>query len=182
MLSPFAEPLIMRETFGEIVDLMTAEELGVARLRLGGVPDDKIAKLLGIREQSVYERMQRARERIVSEIPEMAHFFRGRTLQPGPRCDVAIPLEQGWVCSEPAALRNYHPLSPMYTPARVAAWCGMRAGGLGAAMVRRWCRAGVLPGAHKQGGRWMIPEEGLEVARKVAARTKRRRRRRKRAL
>ncbi len=181
MLSPFAERLIVRETFGDIVKLMTAEELGVAWLRLGAVPDEKIAQLLDIRKQSVGERMARARERIVSEIPEMAHFFRDRTLQPGPRCDLAIPLEQGWVCSEPVALRDYHPLSPLYSPAQVAAWCGMSIAGPGASMVRRWCRAGQLPGAHKRGARWMIPEEGLEEARKAAARARWGRRRGSRA-
>lgn len=177
MLSPIAESLIMRETFSEILELMTIEELGVARLRLGGVPDEKIAQLLNIRKQSVRERMQRAKRRIVREIPEMEHFFRGRSLQPGPRCDLAVPLEQGWVCSEPVALRDYYPLRPMYSPAQVAAFCGMSSGGSGASMVRRWCRAGLLPGAHKRGSRWVIPEEGLDAAQRAVARARRGRRR-----
>jgi hypothetical protein len=175
MTPSLADRWYWRDTFCEILALFTVRELAVVRLRLEAVSDDEIAGMLDITRQAVRERFNRAERRIVRHLPELAYFFRDRSMQPGPRAGRALPLEQGWLCTDPVALRDYYPIKPCYSPGQVAALCEMNV-----KVVQGWCRTGRLPGAHKRGGRWLIPEEDLEVAELEARRARRRERARER--
>jgi hypothetical protein len=92
------EQLLLRETFAEILACMTPEELAVAALRLEGLTDHQIAALLGLEPSAISQRMIRAQERIVAELPEAAHLLGRRRLPGRPRRNSEAPLERGLVC------------------------------------------------------------------------------------
>ena len=91
--------LLLRDTFAEILALMTPEEIAVAALRIEGLSDVQIAALLGLEHSTISRRMTRAQERIAAELPEAAHLLGRRYLPRGSRRSGDVPLEQGLVCN-----------------------------------------------------------------------------------
>jgi DNA-binding CsgD family transcriptional regulator len=104
MIVPHAlDRLIERESFAEIVTLLQPEELLVAVLRLEGLSDVQIGRLLGITRAGVSFRLKQARERISAEAPDLAPLLRGREQPPGKQVRLdPPPLEHGWLCPEEA--------------------------------------------------------------------------------
>jgi hypothetical protein len=91
------ERLLRRETFAEILNQLTPEELIIGALRLEGLSDTQIAALLNMEPGTVSYRMIRAQDRIAAALPEAAHLLgRRRTLGKRPRGEEA--LEQGLIC------------------------------------------------------------------------------------
>ena len=82
-MNPLDE-LIMRETVSEILDLLTPAELVVAILRTDGLTDTEIADFLAVDPSAVHRRMDRAKRRIMEQLPEAAHLVRGRSKRPLP--------------------------------------------------------------------------------------------------
>jgi hypothetical protein len=72
------DTLISRETMEEILKLLTPAELMVAVLRAEGLSDVEIAEFLGIGPMAVHRRVDRAKKRIMKELPEAAHLLEGR--------------------------------------------------------------------------------------------------------
>ena len=99
MTSSPLERIIERETFREIILLLEPLDLIVATLRLEGLTDEDIARLMGRSRPSVTSRMKRARERIIHLRPDLASALEGRS-HPRHRADTAQgrPLEEGWLC------------------------------------------------------------------------------------
>jgi hypothetical protein len=94
--------IVERETFAEIVALLRPEELIVAALRLEGLTDGQIGRLLGLTRAAVSYRMQQAQERIAAEAPELAPAVAGRRLPCSrPASAETAPLEQGWLGEGP---------------------------------------------------------------------------------
>jgi len=163
MVSPHPlDRLIERETFAEMLALLTPEELVVAALRLEGLSDAQIAALLDIDRSTISHRMQQARERIAAEIPELAATLRDRQ-QPRqkPSDSDTPPLERGWICrwAEDDPLPE---LGRGLAVSDVAQGCGVTP-----ATVRRWIRAGRFPHAYRvqgQRGDYRIPERDLMMA------------------
>jgi transposase len=175
VISPYPlNRLIERETFGEMVALLTPEELVVAALRLEGLSDVQIAALLDVDRSTVSHRMQQARERIAAEMPEMATTLRDRQ-QPRQRsADSGMPsLERGWICrwAEDAPLPELgHALAVRDVARRY---------GVQTATVRRWIRRGRFPHAYRLQGRrgeYRIPEGDLAIADRAQRRQSRRNR------
>jgi excisionase family DNA binding protein len=166
--------LIERETFGEMVALLTPEELVVAALRLEGLSDVQIAALLGIDRSAVSHRMQQARERIAAEMPELAGTLRDRQQPRQKPADSGTPsLERGWICrwTEEDPLPG---IGRALTVSQVAQRYGVET-----ATVRRWIRKGRFPHAYRVRGRrgeYRIPEGDLAVADRVQRRQSRRNR------
>jgi DNA-binding CsgD family transcriptional regulator len=160
MISPHPlERLIEQETFGEMVALLTPEELVVAALRLEGLSDAQIGALLDIDRSAICHRMQQARERIAAEIPELAATLRGRRqLCLKPPDSEAPPLERGWIC-------RWVEDDPLPELGRALAVSDVAQGfGVTPATVRRWIRAGRFPHAYRvqgQQGDYRIPERDL---------------------
>ena len=93
--------VIERETFAEIIALLEPLDLMIAAMRLEGLSDDEIARLLGRNRTSVTSRMKRTCQRIIHLRPDLAPVLEGRrrharlpTGRSRPR-----PLEQGWLCT-----------------------------------------------------------------------------------
>jgi DNA-directed RNA polymerase specialized sigma24 family protein len=72
------DSLLWRETFAEIVALLTKAELLVAYLRCQGLDDDEIGLWLDCRPAHVARAMARARRRIERQAPHLAWVLAGR--------------------------------------------------------------------------------------------------------
>ena len=70
--------LIWRETFAEIVALLTRDELEVAYLRCHGLGDDEIGLWLDCKPAEVAKCMNRARQRLERQVPHLAWVLSGR--------------------------------------------------------------------------------------------------------
>jgi DNA-directed RNA polymerase specialized sigma24 family protein len=91
--------VIEKESFAEILDCLTSEELLAAALRLEGLSDTQIGALLGLSRQAARQRLQKAQMRIIRTKPDLASAVRGRCpsnseAEPTP----TLPLEHGWLC------------------------------------------------------------------------------------
>jgi transposase len=164
--------LIERDTFGEIVALLTPEELVVAALRLEGLSDVQIAALLDIDRSAVSHRMQQARERIAAEMPEMAATLRDRQQPRQKPADSGTPsLERGWIC-------RWAEDDPLPELGRALAVRDVaQRYGVEAATVRRWIRRGRFPHAYRlpgQRGEYRIPEGDLAIVDRAQRRQSRR--------
>lgn len=96
------EPLdriILRETTLDILHCLDSRELVIAALRLEGLNDGQIGKMLGVDRAAVSLRMARAQQRIIDQIPGAAHLLAGRQLERGVRPPANTPLERGWICN-----------------------------------------------------------------------------------
>jgi len=173
MTSPHPlDRLIERETFGEMLALLTPEELVLAALRLEGLSDVQIGALLDVDRSTVSHRMQQARERIAAEIPELAETLRDRQ-QPRqkPPHSETPSLEHGWICrwAENDPLPE---LGRALTVSDVAQRYGVER-----ATVRRWIRKGRFPHVYRvqgQRGDYRIPEGDLMIGDGVQRRQSRR--------
>jgi DNA-directed RNA polymerase specialized sigma24 family protein len=90
--------VIEKETFAEILECLTAEELLAAVLRMEGLSDTQIGALLGLSRQAARQRLNKAQTRIIRTRPDLAPALRGRRLansetEPTP----TLPLEHGWL-------------------------------------------------------------------------------------
>jgi hypothetical protein len=88
------EGLIWKETFAEILDLLTPEEKVVAMLRVEGLSDGEIGRLLDVDRAAVGMKMIRVRRRITQRLPHLSLFLSGRRRRGGA---VWRPLEEGWI-------------------------------------------------------------------------------------
>ncbi|MGD8820365.1 MAG: helix-turn-helix domain-containing protein [Anaerolineae bacterium] len=154
--------IVEREAFAEIVRLLRPGELGIARLRLEGVPDKIIAQMLGVSQQAVSGRMKRASRRIANQRPWLAPLLRGRQHYTVPSDNGARPLERDWVCHQPVvADGNDLPVVDSGLSTRVVA----QRLGVRQATITRWCREGYFPNAYRASdgrGDYVIPESDLE--------------------
>ncbi|MFN2167708.1 MAG: sigma factor-like helix-turn-helix DNA-binding protein [Anaerolineae bacterium] len=90
--------IIERETFREIISLLEPMDLIVAAMRLEGLTDDEIARILGVSRSPVTSRMKRACQRIIHLRPDLAPVLEGRRLSKAhPDRSDRRPLEQGWL-------------------------------------------------------------------------------------
>lgn len=93
------ERVIEKETFAEILDCLTAEELLAAALRMEGLSDPQIGTLLGMSRQAVRQRLRKAQVRIIHTKPDLAPALRGRCIsQTEAQTTPTPPLEHGWLC------------------------------------------------------------------------------------
>lgn len=76
------EWLIRRETFVEILSLLTPLELFIAECRADGMSDSRIAARLGMSRRTISQLMIIAKRRIVWQMPEAADWIEGRKLRP----------------------------------------------------------------------------------------------------
>jgi excisionase family DNA binding protein len=162
------DQLVQRDTFGELLALLEPEELVVAALRLEGLSDTQIGDLLGIGRAAVSRRMERARERIIRALPELAVVLRDRG-QPRhkPARNDTPPLEHGWLCHWTAERSHATLLAPVSAPHATAGLTTRDVAqryGVTPQTVTRWIRAGRFPHACRTGGRrgdYRIPEGDL---------------------
>jgi hypothetical protein len=150
------ERLIERESFAEIVSRLQPEELLVAVLRLEGLSDVQIGRLLGITRAGVSFRLKQAQARIAAEAPDLAPLLRGREQPPGKplRLDPP-PLAHGWLCGEDAAQIRAGGLTTVDVAERYQ---------VTPQTVGRWAREGRFPNAYlvdAPPGGYRIPEEDL---------------------
>jgi DNA-binding CsgD family transcriptional regulator len=82
--NPLLEQVIATETLREILAEMTPEERRIARLRVMGDSDARIAERLKISRSAVSARMRRCQRRIERKRPDLAPFLKDR-LPPSPR-------------------------------------------------------------------------------------------------
>jgi hypothetical protein len=104
-MTPYLTPdplqrIIERETFGEIISLLEPLDLIIAAMRLEGLGDDEIARLLGMSRTSVNSRMKRACQRISHLRPDLAPLLEGRRRRSSHVTEGTRdrPLERGWLC------------------------------------------------------------------------------------
>jgi DNA-directed RNA polymerase specialized sigma24 family protein len=91
--------VIEKETFAEILDCLSPEELLAAALRMEGLSDTQIGSLLGISRQAARKRLQKARMRIIRTRSDLAPALRGRCLANAEaQATPTPPLEHGWLC------------------------------------------------------------------------------------
>jgi len=153
--------LVEQETFLEIISLLEPEELVVALLRLEGLSDLQIGRLLGITGSAVCRRIQQARDRISARRPALAPLLKDRRVprRKAPRNEVP-PLEHGWLCRwTDEQDRPLPDLTADLTTEDVARRCQVTT-----QTVRRWIRQGFFPHAYRVRGRrgdHRIPEEDL---------------------
>jgi IS30 family transposase len=165
------ERIIEREAFAEIVSLLRPGELGIARLRLEGVPDKIIARMLGVSQPAVSRRMKKASRRIATQRPRLAPLLRGRRQHcTVPSDNGARPLERDWVCHQPVVAHdNDLPVVDGGLSTRVVA----QRLGVRQATITRWCREGRFPNAYRASdgrGDYVIPESDLERWEQIQAR------------
>jgi DNA-directed RNA polymerase specialized sigma24 family protein len=96
---PLAE-LLQRETFADIIRLLTPEELVIAALRLEGLTDAEIGALLGVGRTAVSQQMREAQARIAAELPQAASLLADRRPRRRPEHEAVPPLQRGWLCRE----------------------------------------------------------------------------------
>jgi transcriptional regulator with XRE-family HTH domain len=162
------DQLVQRDTFGEVLALLEPGELVVAALRLEGLSDTQIGDLLGIGRAAVSRRMERARERIIRALPELAVVLRdrGQPRQKPPRNDTP-PLEHGWLCRwtvERSRAALVAPAGAPHAAADLTTRDVAQRYGVAPQTVTRWIRAGQFPHASRTGGRrgdYRIPEGDL---------------------
>jgi DNA-directed RNA polymerase specialized sigma24 family protein len=92
------ERLIRQETFAEVVAAMTPEEKAIAALRLEGLSDRQIGKMLGVYRSEITLCMAAAQVRIAEQVPDARDWVLGRQVPRGPRPIRGRPLEHGWIC------------------------------------------------------------------------------------
>ena len=64
------ERLVAEERYSDILRTLTAKQLAVVALKLDGLDGQSIAELLGITRQHVFQRLLRARLRVLRKYPE----------------------------------------------------------------------------------------------------------------
>jgi len=156
------ERLIEQELFAEIVTRLQPEELLVAVLRLEGLSDVQIGRLLGLTRAGVSFRLKQAQARIAAEDPDLAPLLRGREQPPGKplRLDPP-PLAHGWLCLEEAGQGQASGQGQVggLTTVDVAERYQVTPQTVG-----RWAREGRFPNAYlvdAPPGGYRIPEEDL---------------------
>lgn len=149
--------LIARETFEEAIRPLTPRQLAVALLRLEGLTDDQIARLLGIQRSSATKRIRHAGQRIASEVPELRSFL--RDLRQAGRTHTLDnqPLEHGWLCTDSAGLAETPGVDPYLTSSEAASVLSIHPN----TIVQR-CNQGRYPAARRDGTRWRIPASAIE--------------------
>jgi excisionase family DNA binding protein len=133
--NPLLDELCSRDTVAEILDLLDPIDTLIALMRAQGLGDAQIGAELGISKQSVWERMAAARQRLLDALPELRVVLDGRR-------------HSGL---DPAG----HPAPPLTVTALA------RRLDVSRLTVLDWIRAGHLPGAYRQGNRWLIPRSAL---------------------
>jgi excisionase family DNA binding protein len=133
--NPLLDILCSRDTVDEILAHLNPLDMLIAYLRTQGLSDAQIGDELGIRRQSVWERMQAARARIVAAMPELASTLDGRR---------HVGQERDG---------DGH---PAHTVTQVA-----RRLDVSRVTVLGWIHQGRLAGAYRAGRRWLIPSAGL---------------------
>ena len=91
--------LILRETTVEILESLRPRERAIAVLRLEGLNDVQIGRILGMEQSSVTRCMRRARRRIIAQVPGAADLLADRKRPGGSPRPPDAPLERGWICS-----------------------------------------------------------------------------------
>ena len=89
------EILIQRETFLDILHSLRPRERIIAALRLEGLSEAQIGRLLCVSRTTPNRVMVRAQERLLDQIPEAAGFLAGRRFEPGLRPAAKPLLEKG---------------------------------------------------------------------------------------
>jgi hypothetical protein len=164
MIVPHALARLMeRESFAEIVVRLQPEELLVAVLRLEGLSDVQIGKMLGITRAGVSFRLKQAQERISAEAPELAPLLHGREQPPGKplRLDPP-PLEHGWLCLAEAGPPR--PGDQGWPGGDLTTVDVAQRYGVAPQTVARWVREGRFPNAYlvdAPPGGYRIPEGDL---------------------
>jgi excisionase family DNA binding protein len=142
--NPLLDDLCSRETIDEILDLLDPIDTLIAYLRARGLDDKEIGTELGITKQAVWERMTAARRRLLDAIPELCVVLDGRRPTSYSRAgDPDRPLTV-------TALARRMEVSRL--------------------TVIGWIHDGRLPGAYRQGRRWLIPHSALDAFRPLASR------------
>jgi hypothetical protein len=93
------DQLILRETTAAILHNLRPRERAIAVLRLEGLNDGQIARILGIERSTVTGYMRRAQQRIMAEVPGAASLLADRQRVRGGLRPPDAPLERGWLCS-----------------------------------------------------------------------------------
>jgi excisionase family DNA binding protein len=133
--NPLLDSLCSRDAVAEILGLLEPLDSLIAYLRARGLTDAQIGDELGMSRQSVWERMNIARQRILVALPELRVALEGRRhLGQGDGAE-GQPLTV-------TALARRMDVSRL--------------------TVLGWIRDGRLPGAYRQGRRWLIPREALD--------------------
>jgi hypothetical protein len=91
--------LILRETTIDILHSLRPRERAIAVLRLEGLNDGQIGRILGIERSSVSWRMKRAQQRIMAQVPGAANLLAGCERPRGGPPAPDAPLERGWICA-----------------------------------------------------------------------------------
>jgi excisionase family DNA binding protein len=150
--------LVARETFQEAIHLLTPRQLAVALLRLEGLTDDQIARLLGIQWCSATKRIRHAAARIASEVPELRSFLRDRRQAGRSHTLDNQPLEHGWLCTDSAGLAEAPSAEPYLSTGEAAALLEVHPN----TIVQR-CRQGRYSDALRDGTRWRIPTSAIQT-------------------
>jgi hypothetical protein len=93
------DQLILRETTIDILHSLRSRERAIAVLRLEGLNDDQIGRILGIERSSVSWCMKRAQQRIMAQVPGAADLLAGCERPRGGLQSPDALLERGWICA-----------------------------------------------------------------------------------
>jgi predicted DNA-binding protein (UPF0251 family) len=139
--NPILDRMVEKETFAHIIGWLTPSETTVALLRADGLDDQEIADALGITRGAVYERMNKAMERITQMVPDTCSILAGRNRHNTSRRSLTRPEEEDMVSVGDAA--------------RMLSCCSQT--------VRNWIAAGRFPHAQQApAGQWQIPWGDLQ--------------------
>ena len=92
--------LIQRELVMRILQRLTPQERAIAHLRLQGLSDAEIGQQLGLKRISITQRMARAQQRTIDQLPSAAYLLEGRKHQTSRR-QPAGPRQQHSLCAWP---------------------------------------------------------------------------------
>jgi excisionase family DNA binding protein len=142
--NPLLDELCSRDTVAEILAVLDPFDLLIAYLRARGLSDAQIGAELGITKQSVWERMNTARWRLLEAMPDLRVALEGRRhVGHGGDAEDGAPL---------------------------TVTAAARAMDVSRITVLGWIRDGRLPGAYREGRRWLIPRATLAAFRPPVSR------------
>lgn len=137
--NPLLDNLCSLDTVAEILDCLDPIDTLIAYLRTRGLSDTRIAAELHISKQSVWQRMDAARARILDAIPELCPALDSRRRAGCP------------ATGAPERLLTVTALARRFDVSRVT--------------VIGWIRDGRLPGAYREGNLWLVPISALAAFR-----------------
>ena len=156
------ERLVARETFAEMLAVLRPLDALIAQYRVYGWSDAEIGETLHFDPSTVWRRMERAKARVIEEVPELSlDLSARRRRRHQAHSGESSPLERDCIRLQwPDEDGVWAEAKPDLTTAEVALHYGVSP-----CTVRRWIQAGRFPQAYQLDNRrreYRVPEDDLE--------------------